>query len=393
MVATESQEETQERVDANDPSFNAQPQEVNSGGGEADQARGGGLEPSSSSSSGSDKEDIDGDSDAARESPPRGDPQWRPRRRAILAGNNLLLSPDASSDDEVGSRVSPSRGTVRHRPADHDSRGPSPQRARLDGENKPRRHISGNGQEGDDVRDALFASSVGYQRGSEALAEVDGMADFNGAPSELDCGGYSFDGGFDGVATPPPEGGVEEREDKAQGMRGGEVSHDVGLGGGVEEAKGEGCAEDPGNVVGTRGGTVDDCQWCRQDRCPYFDGVGGDGSGGDLVSAGAGASAAGVHRLERGRTYAQGPVQDTQTHDSVTRPAETGSDSAAGSNSVRVPRVSLEPQVRVADVKEAAKSTRPQQQRLRPPPKQTRSQRWAIRWPYDGRLNLGVVRD
>ncbi|CAM9858060.1 unnamed protein product [Ectocarpus sp. 4 AP-2014] len=135
----------------------------------------------------------------------------------------------------------------------------------------------------------------------------------------MDCGGYSFDGGFDGVATPPPEDGVEEGEDNVQDMRGGEVSHDVGLGGGVEEAKGEGCAEDSGNVGGTHEGTVDECQWCQQDGCPYsVDVAGGDGSGGDLMITGAGARSAGIHPLERRRTYEQGPVQDTQTHDSAT---------------------------------------------------------------------------
>ncbi|CAN0074235.1 unnamed protein product [Ectocarpus fasciculatus] len=90
-------------------------------------------------------------------------------------------------------------------------------------------------------------------------------------------------------------------------MRGGEVSHDVGLGGGVEEAKGEWCAEDTRNVGGTLEGAVDECQ---QNGCPTsVDGVGDDGSGGELVIVGARASVAGVHRLERRTTCEQ--VQDT----------------------------------------------------------------------------------
>ncbi|CAM9563266.1 unnamed protein product [Ectocarpus sp. 6 AP-2014] len=135
----------------------------------------------------------------------------------------------------------------------------------------------------------------------------------------MDCGDYSFDGGFDGVATPPAEDGIEEREDNVQDMRGGYISHNVDLGGGVEEAEGEGSAEGPGNVGGTREGTVDERLWCRQNGCPYsVDGLGGDGSSGDSVIAGAGANAAGVHRLKRGRTYEQGPFQDTQTDGSAT---------------------------------------------------------------------------
>ncbi|CAN0276418.1 unnamed protein product, partial [Ectocarpus sp. 8 AP-2014] len=297
------------------------PREVfNSGDGEADQARGSGLgDTSSSSRSSSDEEDIGEDNDPARESLPRGDSQWHPRRKAITVRNDLLLSQDAASNAEVGSRVSPSRGTVRHQPEDHDSRGPPPQRARVDWDNEPRGHTSGNGQEDDDVSDALLSSSVGNQGGGAAFPEADGVADFDDAPSEMHCGAYSFDGAFDGVATPPPEYGVEEREDNVQDMRGGDVSHVVGLDGGVEEAKGERCTEDPGNVVGTHEGTVDERLWCRQDGCPYsVDGVGDDGSGGDLVIAGAGASAAGVHRLKRGRTCEQGPVQDTRKLDSAT---------------------------------------------------------------------------
>ncbi|CAM9318360.1 unnamed protein product, partial [Ectocarpus sp. 12 AP-2014] len=293
---------------------------VNSGDGEADQARGGGLgELSSSSRSSSEEEDIGEDGDPARESLPRGDSQCNPRRKAITVRNNLLLSPDASSNGEVRSRVSPSRGTAKHRPGHYDSRGPPPQRARLDWDIEPRGHTSGSGQEDDDVSHALFSSSVGNERGGEAFPEADGVADFDDAPSEIHCGGYSFDGAFDGVATPPLEDGVEESEDNVQDMRGGNVSHVVGLGGGVEEAKGEGCTEDPGNVVGTRECAVDERLWCRQDGCPYsVDGVGDDGSGGDSVTVGAGASAAGVHRLKRGRTCEQGPVQDTQTHGSAT---------------------------------------------------------------------------
>ncbi|CAM9566378.1 unnamed protein product, partial [Ectocarpus fasciculatus] len=119
---------------------------------------------------------------------------------------------------------------------------------------------------------------------------------------------------LDDVATPPPGDRVEGRDDNIQGMGGGEVSHDVGLGSGVEEAKGEGCAEDPRNIGGTRKGAVGDCQ---QDGCrTSVDGVGDDGYGGELVIVGARASAAAVHRLERRRTYEQ--VQDTQTHDSAT---------------------------------------------------------------------------
>ncbi|CAM9498363.1 unnamed protein product [Ectocarpus sp. 6 AP-2014] len=294
------------------------PREVfNSGDGEADQARGGGLgDTSSSSRYSSDEKEI---SDPARESLPRGDSQWRPRRKAITVRNNLVLSQHASSNGEGGSRVSQSRGAVRHQPEDHDSRGPPPQRAKVDWDNEPRGHTSGNGQEDDDVSDALLSSSVGNQRGCAASPEADGVAEFDDAPSEMQCGAYSFDGAFGGVATPPPEDGVEEHEDNVQDMRDGDASHVVGLDGGVEEAKGERCTEDPGNVVGTPEGTVDERLWCRQDGCPYsVDGVGDDGSGGDLVIAGAGASAAGVHRLKRGRTCEQGPVQDTRKLDSAT---------------------------------------------------------------------------
>ncbi|CAM9792349.1 unnamed protein product, partial [Ectocarpus fasciculatus] len=103
-------------------------------------------------------------------------------------GNDLPLTPDALSDGDVDSRVGPSRGTVRRRPGDHDSRGPPPQRARLGRENEPRGHISGNRQEDDNVRGALFSSSLGSQGGGEALLEADGVADFDRAPSEMDCG-------------------------------------------------------------------------------------------------------------------------------------------------------------------------------------------------------------
>lgn len=153
-------------------------------------------------------------------------------------GDNLPLSPDASSDGDVGGRASPSRGTVRHRPGDRESRGPPPQRARLDGENEPRGPVSGTGQEDDDVGDTLFSPSMGSQGGGEAFPEADGVADIDSAPCEMDSLGFSCDGGLDDVATPPPGDRVEERDDNIQGMGGGEVSHDVGLGSGVEEAKG-----------------------------------------------------------------------------------------------------------------------------------------------------------
>ncbi|CAM9901698.1 unnamed protein product, partial [Ectocarpus sp. 8 AP-2014] len=136
----EKQQDPSIPAPAPDPS---PPRDVNTGDGEADEAPGGGLrEPSTSSFSGSDEEDIEGDSDAARESPRRGDAKRRPWRRVNMARNK---SSGASSDGEVGSRVSPSRGTVRHRPGYHDSRGPPPRRAKLDGENESKCHISGNG--------------------------------------------------------------------------------------------------------------------------------------------------------------------------------------------------------------------------------------------------------
>ncbi|CAM9132470.1 unnamed protein product [Ectocarpus sp. 13 AM-2016] len=320
----EEEEDDGEKEKQQDPSnpapYPSPPREVvNSRDGEADQAPGGGFrEPSTISSSGSDKEDIDRDSDAARGSPLRGDAKWHPWRR-VNTTRNKSSGASGDGDGKTGSRVSPSRGTVRHRPGYHDNRCPPPRRAKLDGENDPKCHISGDGQEEDDVGDALFTSSVCNQGGGEAFPEADGVADFDDAPSEMDCGGYSFDGGFDGIATPPAEDGAQEREDNVQDMRGGYVSPIADLGGGVEEAKGEGSAVDSGKFGGTREGTVDESLWCRQDGCPYsVDGLGGDGSSGDSMIAGAGASAAGVHRLKRGRTHKQGPFQDTQTDGSAT---------------------------------------------------------------------------
>ncbi|CAN0497286.1 unnamed protein product, partial [Ectocarpus sp. 12 AP-2014] len=319
--ATESQEETQEGVEAvNDHASMAQGQDVaNSGDGGADQTRGGGLgEQSSSSISSSDDKDSDGDSDGDRDEldgrGQRGHPQWASWLSNIMQASSVPPAA-SSSDGDTSSKVSPSRGTVRHRPCDHDSEGPPPRRARLDGENDPGGHASVNGQE-EDEGDALFSSSVGSDGGGEVFPEENAVTDLDDAPSEMESEGYDFDGCSDGVATPPPRDGVEERDDNVQDTRSGEISQHVDLGGGVEEAKGRECDQDPGNVGGTRQGTVDEHR--KGERTNSVDVVGDDGSGGDLVIAGAGASTAGVLRLEGGRTCDERPVQDTQTHDSAT---------------------------------------------------------------------------